>query len=131
MTTTEPAVGDPVILRGRILKLDGGVALVEVYRSYPVGGTVAVQCGALELDESAHDGDTPACKISGEDPYREYQDALAEHARASGLDRERTQRLVDRAWDAYQRHLASLPDEDRIRDAMAEARDHPGRTITR
>ena len=48
----DPAVGDPVILRGRILKIDAGVALVEVYRSYPAGWTVAVQCGALELDET-------------------------------------------------------------------------------
>jgi hypothetical protein len=47
----DPAVGDPVIIRGRIKAIDEGVALVEVYRSYPVGGTVAVQCGALELDE--------------------------------------------------------------------------------
>src|SRR6266567_3521337 len=46
----DPAVGDPVILRGRILKIDAGVALVEVYRSYPAGWTVAVQCGALELE---------------------------------------------------------------------------------
>ena len=57
---TEPAVGDPVILRGKILRLDAGVALVEVYRSYPVGGTVAVQCGALELDETEGDGGVPA-----------------------------------------------------------------------
>lgn len=56
---TEPAVGDPVILRGIILKLAEGVALVEVYRTYPVGGTVAVQCGALELNEAGHDGGTP------------------------------------------------------------------------
>jgi hypothetical protein len=83
MAETEPAVGDPVILRGRIKSLIEGVALVEVYRSYPVGGTVAVQCGALELDESVHDGGTPASE------------------------------------------------EDRIRDAMTEAMDHPGRTITR
>lgn len=48
---TEPREGDPVILHGRIVKLDGGIALVEVYRTYPVGGTVAVQCGALEYDD--------------------------------------------------------------------------------
>jgi hypothetical protein len=59
-TETDPQVGDPVILRGHIKSLIEGVALVEVYRTFPVGGTVAVQCGALELDESVHDGGTPA-----------------------------------------------------------------------
>jgi hypothetical protein len=52
----DPAVGDPVILHGRIKSIHEDVALVEVYRSYPVGGTVAVQCGALELDETTDDG---------------------------------------------------------------------------
>jgi hypothetical protein len=84
MAETDPAVGDPVILRGRILKIEEGVALVEVYRSYPVGGTVAVQCGALELDETPDDGGA-----------------------------------------------VPASDEDRIRDAMAEAQDHPGRMATR
>lgn len=76
MATTEPAVGDPVILRGKILKLDEGVALVEVYRSYPVGGTVAVQCSALELDESEHDGGTPA---SDEDRIRTAMNVAREN----------------------------------------------------
>lgn len=79
---TDPQVGDPVILRGRIKSLIDGVALVEVYRTFPVGGTVAVQCGALELNESTGDGGVPA-------------------------------------------------DEDLIRDAMAEAQDHPGRVVIR
>lgn len=43
-------------------------------------------------------------KISGEDPEREYQDALAEHAFAQS-ELERTGRLVDRAYDAYQESL--------------------------
>ena len=43
----DPELGDSVIISGTIKAVDGGVALVEVYRSYPVGGTVAVQCGAL------------------------------------------------------------------------------------
>jgi hypothetical protein len=81
----DPAVGDPVILRGRIKSIDAGVALVEVYRSYPVGGTVAVQCGALELDETEGDGGVK------DDPG----------------------------------------DEDRIREAMAGAQEHPGRIVTR
>lgn len=59
MAAAEPAEGDPVILRGRIIRLDAGVALVEVYRSYPVGGTVAVQCGALDLDETTDDNVVP------------------------------------------------------------------------
>jgi len=79
----DPAVGDPVILKGRIKSIDEGVALVEVYRSYPLGCTVPVQCGALELDETPHDDDT----VPG--------------------------------------------DEERIRDVMTEAMDHPGRIVTR
>jgi hypothetical protein len=85
MAGTDPQAGDPVILRGRIKSLIDGVALVEVYRTFPVGGTVAVQCGALELDE------TPAAADSA----------------------------------------APASDEDRIRDAMAEAQEHPGRVVTR
>jgi hypothetical protein len=83
MAETDPQAGDPVILRGRIKSLIDGVALVEVYRTFPVGGTVAVQCGALELDETQDGGDVPES------------------------------------------------DEDRIRDAMAEAKEHPGRVVTR
>lgn len=85
---SDPAAGDPVILRGRIRKIDGDVAMVEVYRSYPTGitvavGTVAVQCAALERDESGGDG-------------------------------------------------GAVPsDEEKIREAMAEAQDHPGRIVTR
>lgn len=84
MAETDPAVGDPVILRGRILKIEEGVALVAVYRTFPVGGTVAVQCGALELDETTDDGGA-----------------------------------------------VPASDEDRIREAMAEAQDNPGRIVTR
>ncbi len=73
-----------MILYGTIRELQGGVALIEVYRSYPVGGTVAVQCGALELDER---------RVSQE--------------------------------------TAPASDEDRIRDAMNEAQEHPGHFITR
>jgi hypothetical protein len=47
----DPRVGDPVILRGRIVSINEGVALVEVYRTWPVGMTIPVQCGALEHDE--------------------------------------------------------------------------------
>ena len=62
MTASEPQAGDPVILRGTIKALNEGVAFVEVYRTYPVGLLVPVQCGALELDELAgtYDAGTPA-----------------------------------------------------------------------
>jgi hypothetical protein len=43
----DPEVGDSVFISGTIKSISEGVALVEVYRSYPAGGTVAVQCGAL------------------------------------------------------------------------------------
>jgi hypothetical protein len=43
-------------------------------------------------------------KISGEDPRREYEDALAAHSRALA-EYERAERLVDRARIAYERHL--------------------------
>ena len=51
--------------------------------------------------EASGDG---TVKISGEDPQREYEDALAAHSRALA-ETERTERLVDRARMAYERHL--------------------------
>jgi hypothetical protein len=78
MAGTDPQAGDPVILRGRIKSLIDGVALVEVYRTFPVGGTVAVQCGALELDETQDDGAAPA---SDEDRIRDAMAEAAEHPR--------------------------------------------------
>jgi hypothetical protein len=47
-------------------------------------------------------------KISGEDPYREYQDALSAHDRSLS-ELARTGRMVDRARDAYRRHIGELP----------------------
>lgn len=44
----DPEAGDFVRLSGRIIQIHGGTALVEVYRSDPVGLRVPVQCGALE-----------------------------------------------------------------------------------
>lgn len=44
----DPEPGDFVKLSGKILSIHEGTALVEVYRSDPVGLRVAVQCGALE-----------------------------------------------------------------------------------
>ena len=71
-------VGNTVVLVGTIVQIEGYVAVVRVDRSFPDGGTIAVQLGRL-----------PAA------PYDEVHD------------------------------------EDRIRDAMTEARDHPGHVITR
>ncbi|HEV2175267.1 MAG TPA: hypothetical protein VGR71_16960 [Nitrospira sp.] len=44
----DPEVGDFVTIAGRITAIEEGVALVEVYRGWPVGVNVPVQCGALE-----------------------------------------------------------------------------------
>jgi hypothetical protein len=43
----------------------------------------------------------------------------------------RWREVIRRALAAALQPGAAPSDEDRIRDAMAEARDHPGRTITR
>ncbi len=53
----DPQVGDRVVIRGRITHIDAGTASVAVYRTDPVGLTVPVQCGALELDEHPGTGD--------------------------------------------------------------------------
>jgi hypothetical protein len=47
----DPAAGDPVLVHGTIQSIIEGVATVEVYRSWPLHGRIAVQCGALEYDE--------------------------------------------------------------------------------
>lgn len=62
----DPEPGDFVKLSGRIVAVHEGTALVEVYRSDPVGLRVPVQCGALEHVE-AHAGDAvPATGIDWE-----------------------------------------------------------------
>jgi hypothetical protein len=53
LPTRDPEIGDPVILRGTILRIEEGIAIVEVYRTYPLGLRIPVQCGALEFDEVA------------------------------------------------------------------------------
>jgi hypothetical protein len=55
----DPAVGDPVLMHGVIRGIGEGVATVDVYRSWPLGASVDVQCGALECDERAAHGDDP------------------------------------------------------------------------
>ena len=60
-----------------------------------------------QFQDEESPGDGPA-KISGEDPQCEYEDALRAHSRALRLqcaEVERTERLVDRARIAYERHL--------------------------
>jgi hypothetical protein len=56
----DPRPGDPVLIHGKITSIHEGTATVAVYRSDPVGQSIAVQCGALELDETHGDGGTPA-----------------------------------------------------------------------
>jgi hypothetical protein len=55
----DPEPGDFVRLSGRIISVGAGTALVEVYRSDPVGMRIPVQCGALEHVEPAAGGDDP------------------------------------------------------------------------
>jgi hypothetical protein len=43
----DPEPGDSVFITGTIKSISEGVAVVEVYRSFPVGLSVPVQCGAL------------------------------------------------------------------------------------
>lgn len=71
----EHKVGNTVVMVGTIVAIDGDIALVQVDKSFPPGGTITVRLGRLTIDVPS--------------------------------------------------------DEDRIRDAMAEAQDHPGRVITR
>lgn len=62
--------GDPVIFRGHILRIEEGIAVVEVYQAVPVGLRVPVQCGALEYDELAvpSDGGAAATSSPGQVP---------------------------------------------------------------
>ena len=53
----DPEAGDFVRLNGKIISVHEGSALVEVYRSDPVGLRIPVQCGALEHVEPAADDD--------------------------------------------------------------------------
>jgi hypothetical protein len=56
----DPEAGDFVRLSGRIVSINEGTALVEVYRSFPVGLRVPVQCGALEhVEPTAGDDMAP------------------------------------------------------------------------
>ena len=59
----DPEAGDFVKLSGKILSIDEGTALVEVYRSYPVGLRVPVQCGALEHVEPGAGEDVSAADV--------------------------------------------------------------------
>ncbi|HEY2090038.1 MAG TPA: hypothetical protein VGH54_28955 [Mycobacterium sp.] len=61
----DPEVGDFVKLTGTIVSIHEGTALVEVYRTYPVGLRVPVQCGALEHVEPAADsGEVPEAQTA-------------------------------------------------------------------
>jgi hypothetical protein len=70
----------------------------------PIGTMLTPELAAAAVEaHNATVGDGTV-KISGEDPEREYEDALAAHSQALA-ETERTQRLVDRARIAYERHL--------------------------
>ena len=70
----------------------------------PIGTMFTPELAAVAAEaHNAAVGDG-VVKISGEDPRREYEDALAAHSRALA-EAERTERLVDRARIAYERHL--------------------------
>ena len=70
----------------------------------PLGTMLTSELAAAAVEaHNAAVGDRMV-KISGEDPQREYEEALAAHSRALA-ETERTERLVDRARTAYERHL--------------------------
>lgn len=52
-TSESPEVGDPVILYGHVISIEEGAALVEVYRTFPVGLRIPVRCDALDYNERA------------------------------------------------------------------------------
>jgi len=54
-TAKDPERGDFVKLNGRIISVNAGVAMVEIYRSYPSGLRIPVQCTALEHVEIVTD----------------------------------------------------------------------------
>lgn len=53
----DPEADDFVRLSGRIISVNAGTAMVEVYRSDPAGLRVTVQCGALDHVDAAADDD--------------------------------------------------------------------------
>jgi hypothetical protein len=70
----------------------------------PIGTMLTPELAAAAAEaHNAAVGDG-SVRISGEDPEREYEDALAAQSRALA-EIERTGRLVDRARIAYERHL--------------------------
>jgi hypothetical protein len=64
----DPEPGDFVKLSGKILAIHEGTALVEVYRSDPVGLSVPVHCGALEHVEPVLADDSMAPVSAGNLP---------------------------------------------------------------
>jgi hypothetical protein len=106
----EHKVGNTVVLVGTIVEIQGDVALVQVDRSFPSGTTtIAVRLGKL--------------------PAAPYDEAHAvERCAICGVVL-RSLDAADHPWTGIEPCTSS--DEDRIRDAMTEAHNHPGRTITR
>lgn len=81
----DPRVNDPVLVRGRITQINAGTATVAVYRSDPVGLTMPVQCGALELDESPAAGGVSEGWKSRAQIVGEVMDGLGRDATAAEI----------------------------------------------
>jgi hypothetical protein len=69
----EHKVGNQVVLCGTIVWIEGGIALVEVDRAFPAGGTIAVRLGTL-----------PAAGESDEDLIRRRMTEAQAKASVSG-----------------------------------------------
>ena len=110
----EHKVGGTVVLVGTIVQIEGDVAVVRVDRALADRGTVVVRLGTL-----------PAA------PYDAiHSDERAEMLRRHGVERCAICGVVLRSHDGGD-HPWTPSDEDRIRDAMAEAQARPGRIVTR
>lgn len=53
MVERDPQVGDAVLVHGVIQNIEDGTAIVALFRSWPTGIAVPIQCGALEHNERA------------------------------------------------------------------------------
>lgn len=93
-TSESPEVGDPVILYGNIVSIDDGIALVEVYRTWPIGIRVPVQCGALEYKHRAAAGD-------GGSPQVSEADTIAEAVRKATEDPGHMVSVEDDPWQGF------------------------------
>ena len=118
----EHKVGNLVVLTGTITEIDGDIAMVRVDKGIASMGTVAVRLGTLPAapydavhgDQAAGSSNTipMGCVCA-------YTWGMTENGPATMV---RNGPRGDCPVHAV---------EDRIRDAMAEATEHPGREVTR